>query len=128
MINILKAEYVIAWDLHGYRLRSYGYLNADMTKYDWSESLGYRINEVKNFIEGKTKSKVDNIVISNEPIKELVVNLKNYNNETQKFNGIDVIFDYTYDNHIIKIYNSKQEDVSGGIIVQNLIGYYNDDF
>lgn len=128
MGNILKADFVIGWDSHGYRFRSYGYLNSDMTIDEWNQSLGYRIDEVKKYVETKINSKVDNIVISSEPLKDLVVNLKNYNHKTQKFNDIDVIFDYTYDNHIIKICNSKQEEVSGGIVVQNLIGYYNDDF
>jgi hypothetical protein len=128
MRNTLNAKYVIGWDLHGYRLRNYGYLNDDITIDEWHQSLGYHIGEVKKFIESKINDKVDNIIISNESIKDLVVNLKNYNHETQKFNDIDVIFDYTYDNPFIKICSSKQEDMSGGIIVQNLIGYYNDDF
>lgn len=45
------------------------------------------LDEVKKHVETKINSEVDNIVISSESLKDLVVNLKKYNHKTQTLIG-----------------------------------------
>ena len=123
--KILDAEYRVRWDVHGYRFSNVLYKGSID---NWVQTLNYRIIEYSEWLESKIKSKVDTIIVSHLAVKELITELKNYNTINNTLNGVKVIDDLQYDNYMIKIFSSKEPNLSVGICPENLIGYYNDDF
>lgn len=117
----LDAKYRVNWDYHGYRF------SLELLR-DWDQTLNYRIISASTWIESKTKNKVDTIIVSNSAIKPLIENLKTYDVVSNTINNVKVIFDLSYHNHMVKILSSKNPDFSVGIVINNLIGFYNDDF
>lgn len=119
--SFLDAKFRTNWDHHGYRFSL-------TLSNNWDQTLNNRIISMSEWIESRTKYKVDTIIISNIALKTLIEKLKTYDVVSNTINSVKVKFDLSYHNHMIKIFSSKKPDFSVGIVVTNLIGFYNDDF